>query len=127
MSIPAPYSYVKRVCKEFLMNEWNSYWKNFTTGKRTKEILPSPNLDLLTSNKYVIYLFTNHGPFPAYLCRFKILNNPDCLCGEHGDVDHYLTSCGYNGMAVTPWVTLPGEKTPDVHRPFHPGPPPPPR
>ncbi|GBM82461.1 hypothetical protein AVEN_48624-1 [Araneus ventricosus] len=28
----------------------------------------------------------------AYLCRFKILNNPDCLCGEHGDVDHYLTS-----------------------------------
>ncbi|GBM63786.1 hypothetical protein AVEN_72208-1 [Araneus ventricosus] len=23
---------------------------------------------------------------------FKILNNPDCLCGEHGDVDHYLTS-----------------------------------
>ncbi|GBM82180.1 hypothetical protein AVEN_178937-1 [Araneus ventricosus] len=34
---------------------------------------------------------------------------------------------GYNGMAFTPWVTLPGEKTPDVHRPFHPGPPPPPR
>ncbi|GBN62476.1 hypothetical protein AVEN_68598-1 [Araneus ventricosus] len=23
MSIPAPYSYVKRVCKKFLMNEWN--------------------------------------------------------------------------------------------------------
>ncbi|GBL96804.1 hypothetical protein AVEN_118935-1, partial [Araneus ventricosus] len=90
MSIPAPYSYVKRVSKEFLMNEWNSYWKNSTTDKRTKEILPSENLDLLISNKYVIYLFTNHGPFPAYLCRFKILNNPDCLCGEHGDVDHYL-------------------------------------
>ncbi|GBN20146.1 hypothetical protein AVEN_227207-1 [Araneus ventricosus] len=82
MSIPAPYSYVKRVCKEFLMNEWNSYWKNSTTGKRTKEILPSANLDLLISNRYVIYLFTNHGPFPAYLCRFKILNNPDCLCGD---------------------------------------------
>ncbi|GBM23879.1 hypothetical protein AVEN_208512-1 [Araneus ventricosus] len=32
MSIPAPYSYVKRVCKEFLMNEWNSYWKNSTTA-----------------------------------------------------------------------------------------------
>ncbi|GBM44116.1 hypothetical protein AVEN_242223-1 [Araneus ventricosus] len=95
MSIPAPYSYVKRVCKEFLMNEWNSYRKNSTTGKRTKEILPSANLDLLISNKYDIYLFTNHGPFPAYLCRFKILDSPDCLCGEHGDVDHYLTSCMY--------------------------------
>ncbi|GBL81551.1 hypothetical protein AVEN_147047-1, partial [Araneus ventricosus] len=92
MSIPTPYSYVKSVCKEFLMNEWNSYWKNSTTGKRTQQILPSANLDLLISNKCVIYLLTNHGPFPAYLCRFKILNNPDCLCGEHGDVDHYLTS-----------------------------------
>ncbi|GBL89190.1 hypothetical protein AVEN_255299-1 [Araneus ventricosus] len=94
MSIPAPYLYLlhirkKRVCKEFLMNEWNSYWKNSNTGKLTKEILP---LDLLISNKYVLYLLTNHRPFPAYLCRFKILNNPDCLCGEHGDVDHCLTS-----------------------------------
>ncbi|GBM39810.1 hypothetical protein AVEN_45774-1 [Araneus ventricosus] len=88
MSIPAPYSYVKRVCKEFLMNEWNSYWKNSTTGKRTKEILPSANMDLLISNKYVIYLLTNHGPFPAYVRRFRILNNPDCLRGENGDVDH---------------------------------------
>ncbi|GBL73707.1 hypothetical protein AVEN_230696-1 [Araneus ventricosus] len=110
---PAPYSYVKRVCKEFLMNEWNSYWKNSTTGKRTKEILPSANLDLLISNKYVIYLFTNHGPFLAYLCRFKILNNPDCLCDEHGDVDHYLTPCMYTkdyhlqlptGAARTHWT-----------------------
>ncbi|GBL94478.1 hypothetical protein AVEN_6186-1 [Araneus ventricosus] len=113
MSIPAPFSYIKRVCKEFLMNEWNSYWKNSTTGKRTEEILPSANLDLLISNKYVIYLFTNHGPFPAYLCRFKILNNPDCLCGEHGDIDHYLTSCMYTkdyhlllptGAARTHWT-----------------------
>ncbi|GBO13821.1 hypothetical protein AVEN_236087-1 [Araneus ventricosus] len=55
-----PYSYIKRVCKEFLMNEWNAYWKNSTTGKRTKEILPSENQDLLISNKYVIYLLTNH-------------------------------------------------------------------
>ncbi|GBO13412.1 hypothetical protein AVEN_228734-1 [Araneus ventricosus] len=59
MSIPAPYSYVKRVYKEFLMNEWNSYWKNSTTGKCTKEILPSANLDLLISNKYVIYLLSS--------------------------------------------------------------------
>ncbi|GBN56891.1 hypothetical protein AVEN_236609-1 [Araneus ventricosus] len=95
MSIPALYSYLKRVCKEFLMNEWNSFWKNSTTGKHTKENLPLENLDLLISNKNVIYLLTNHLPFPAYLCRFKILNNPDCLCGEHGDVDHYLTSCMY--------------------------------
>ncbi|GBO40160.1 hypothetical protein AVEN_211504-1, partial [Araneus ventricosus] len=34
---------------------------------------------------------------------------------------------GCNGMAFTPWVTLPGEETPDAHRPFHPGPQHPPR
>ncbi|GBN04372.1 hypothetical protein AVEN_1159-2-1, partial [Araneus ventricosus] len=39
----------------------------------------------------------------------------------------FYALAGYNGMAFTPWVTLPREKTPDVHRPFHPGPPPPPR
>ncbi|GBN84855.1 hypothetical protein AVEN_83301-1 [Araneus ventricosus] len=47
MSIPAPYPYVKRVCKEFLMNERNSYWKNSTTGKRTKEIIPSAKSGLI--------------------------------------------------------------------------------
>ncbi|GBM45269.1 hypothetical protein AVEN_34093-1 [Araneus ventricosus] len=43
--------------------------------------------------------------------------------------NHYRRTvhAGYNGMAFTTWVTLPGEKTPDVHRPFHPGSPPPPR
>ncbi|GBM28802.1 hypothetical protein AVEN_130509-1 [Araneus ventricosus] len=112
MPIPASYSCVKRVCKEFLMNEWSSYWKNSTTGKRTKEILPTANLDLLISNKNVTYLLTNHGPFP-YLCRFKILNNSDCLRGEHGVVEHYLTSCMYTknynlplpaGAARTLWT-----------------------
>ncbi|GBN04328.1 hypothetical protein AVEN_49199-1 [Araneus ventricosus] len=74
MSIRAPYYYVKRVCKEFLMNEWNSYWKNSTTGKRTKEILPLANLDLLISNNYAIYLLTNHGSLPVYLCH-RAINN----------------------------------------------------
>ncbi|GBN57285.1 hypothetical protein AVEN_67861-1, partial [Araneus ventricosus] len=49
--------------------------------------------------------------------------------GKKSDFVHCLlyALAGYNGMAFTPWVTLPGEKTPDVHRPFHPGLPPPPR
>ncbi|GBN78486.1 hypothetical protein AVEN_70026-1 [Araneus ventricosus] len=42
---------------------------------------------------------------------------------KSGFVHCLYALAGYNGMALTPWVTLPGEKTPDVHRPFHPGPP----
>ncbi|GBN70576.1 hypothetical protein AVEN_261285-1 [Araneus ventricosus] len=45
---------------------------------------------------------------------------PKCLIGD-GCIRSSI-SAGYNGMAFMPWVTLPGEKTPDVHRPFHPGP-----
>ncbi|GBN60930.1 hypothetical protein AVEN_142741-1 [Araneus ventricosus] len=44
--------------------------------------------------------------------------------GESDASDFVGVVTGYNGMAFTPWVTLQGEKTPDVHRPFHPGPPP---
>ncbi|GBO13998.1 hypothetical protein AVEN_24223-1 [Araneus ventricosus] len=48
--------------------------------------------------------------------------------GKKSDFVHFPYALdGYNGMAFTPWVTLQGEKTPDVHRPFHPGPLPPPR
>ncbi|GBM87615.1 hypothetical protein AVEN_137045-1, partial [Araneus ventricosus] len=44
--------------------------------------------------------------------------------GKKSDFVHWIYAlAGYNGMAFTPWVTLPGEKTPDVHRPFHPEPP----
>ncbi|GBM27609.1 hypothetical protein AVEN_35269-1 [Araneus ventricosus] len=48
--------------------------------------------------------------------------------GKKSDFVHCLYAlAGYGGMAFTPWVTLPGEKIPDVHRPFHPRTPPPPR
>ncbi|GBM64726.1 hypothetical protein AVEN_205924-1 [Araneus ventricosus] len=48
--------------------------------------------------------------------------------GKKSDFDHCLYAlAGYNGMTFTPWVTLPVEKTPAVHRPFHTESPPPPR
>ncbi|GBO39200.1 hypothetical protein AVEN_44328-1 [Araneus ventricosus] len=57
-------------------------------GKECNEIglKFSPDYYLSTTIEY---------PVQKYLCRFKILNNLDCLCGEHGDVDRYLTSCMY--------------------------------
>ncbi|GFW29106.1 hypothetical protein TNCV_2838491 [Trichonephila clavipes] len=32
-----------------------------------------------------------------------------------------LTSAEHSGTAFTPWVTLKGDYTPDVYRPFRPG------
>ncbi|GBN68058.1 hypothetical protein AVEN_100098-1 [Araneus ventricosus] len=41
-----------------------------------------------------------HGPFPAYLHRFNILNSPNCICGGLGDPDHFAFDCSL--------TTLPG-------------------
>ncbi|GBN85146.1 hypothetical protein AVEN_241340-1 [Araneus ventricosus] len=93
--IPAPYSFVKRTCNDLLIGEWNNYWTNSVSGRRTKDFFPSVNLDFLINNKYAIYFLTNHRPFPAYLSRFKILDNPNCICSQFGDADHHVSSCIY--------------------------------
>ncbi|GBM79584.1 hypothetical protein AVEN_11395-1 [Araneus ventricosus] len=48
----------------------------------------------------------------AEISRFQpdSIEDPSCI---------RPVTAGYNGMAFTAWVTLPEEKTPDVHRSFH--------
>ncbi|GBO02024.1 hypothetical protein AVEN_36293-1 [Araneus ventricosus] len=89
----------------------------------------SPQLDQVQESarpqKIRYYRRTTHGKGGG--CSFCWHQTSDAR-GKKSDFVHCLYAlAGYNGMAFTPWVTLPGEKTPDVHRPFHPGPPPPPR
>ena len=35
----------------------------------------------------------NHGKFPAHLYKIKITENPNCSCGEYGDINHILFNC----------------------------------
>ncbi|GBO16409.1 hypothetical protein AVEN_108672-1 [Araneus ventricosus] len=93
--ISVPYSFLKKNIKRDLINNWNLSCRVFENGKRVKDFLPTPDLELLTFNKYLVYLFTVHGPFIPYLHRFNISSTPLCLCGIIGDADHYIFECRF--------------------------------
>ncbi|GBM55300.1 hypothetical protein AVEN_272367-1 [Araneus ventricosus] len=93
--IPAPRSYVKRLLNKLMIKEWNDYWRqyNSTSGARVREYLEHVSPKFLIHSKFLIFFLSGHGPFPFYLCRFKILDSPLCVCGQVGDADHYTFSC----------------------------------
>ncbi|GBL86604.1 hypothetical protein AVEN_194853-1 [Araneus ventricosus] len=93
--IPAPRSYVKRLLNKLMIKEWNYYWRryNSTSGARVREYLEHVSPKFLIHSKFLIFFLSGHGPFPFYLCRFKILDSPLCVCGQVGDADHYTFSC----------------------------------
>ncbi|GBM71098.1 hypothetical protein AVEN_146310-1 [Araneus ventricosus] len=76
--ISAPYSHLKCLLKNYVVNKWNEYWNSYdsASGIRVRHTLIS-----------------GHGPFPSYLHRFKFLDSPHCICGMLGDADHYIFSC----------------------------------
>ncbi|GBN63531.1 hypothetical protein AVEN_76929-1 [Araneus ventricosus] len=93
--IPAPHSYVKRILNKLMIKEWNDYCRqyNSTSGARVREYLEHVSPKFLIHSKFLIFFLSGHGPFPFYLCRFKILDSPLCVCGQVGDADHYTFSC----------------------------------
>ncbi|GBN43178.1 Putative protein in type-1 retrotransposable element R1DM [Araneus ventricosus] len=93
--IPAPRSYVKRLLNKLMIKEWNDCWRqyNSTIGARVREYVEHVSPKFLIHSKFLIFFLSGHGPFPFYLCRFKILDSPLCVCGQVGDADHYTFSC----------------------------------
>ncbi|GBN01427.1 hypothetical protein AVEN_3178-1 [Araneus ventricosus] len=69
--IPAPYSHLKCLLKNYIVNRWNEYWNSYDSASE----------------------ISGHSPYPSYLHRFKLLDSPHCICGMLGDADHYIFSC----------------------------------
>ncbi|GBO45900.1 hypothetical protein AVEN_103819-1, partial [Araneus ventricosus] len=85
--------------------------------------IPSPSVLSPIENQY--HRRTIHGKGGE--CSFCWHQTLDAR-GKKSNFVHCLYAfAGYDGMAFTPWVTLQGGKTPDLHHPLHPGSPPPPR
>ncbi|GBN70217.1 hypothetical protein AVEN_271441-1 [Araneus ventricosus] len=95
IDIPAPRSFIKRTLQTYMINEWNEYWRLYdsASGARVREYLSSVSPKFLTHYRFLIFFLSGHGPFPQYLCRFKFLDSPLCVCGEVGDADHYTFCC----------------------------------
>ncbi|GBO33224.1 Putative protein in type-1 retrotransposable element R1DM [Araneus ventricosus] len=81
LDIPAPYSFLKKCIKNIILSDWQQHWGESDTGVRVREYVPFVDFNLLTHNRYLLFFISGHGPFPAYLFRFKILNSPNCICG----------------------------------------------
>ncbi|GBN31183.1 Putative protein in type-1 retrotransposable element R1DM, partial [Araneus ventricosus] len=93
LDIPAPYSFLKKYIKNIILGDWQQHWGESDTGVRVREYVPFVDFNLLTHNRYLLFFISGHGPFPAYLFRFKILNRPNCICGGLGDPDHFVFDC----------------------------------
>ncbi|GBL86875.1 hypothetical protein AVEN_96096-1 [Araneus ventricosus] len=54
-----------------MLEEWQTSWKNGDTGRKIYNIMPS--LSLRSANWIgEDVIFSQHGPFPAYLKRFHL-------------------------------------------------------
>ncbi|GBL84342.1 hypothetical protein AVEN_43761-1, partial [Araneus ventricosus] len=93
LDIPAPCSFLKKYIKNIILSDWQQHWGESDTGVRVREYVPFVDFNLLTHNRYLLFFISGHGPFPAYLFRFKILNSPNCICGGLGDPDHFVFDC----------------------------------
>ncbi|GBN55965.1 Bumetanide-sensitive sodium-(potassium)-chloride cotransporter [Araneus ventricosus] len=96
LDIPAPHSFLKKYIKNIILSDWQQHWGESDTGVRVREYVPFVDFNLLTHNRYLLFFISGHGPFPAYLFRFKILNSPNCICGGLGDPDHFVFDCPHS-------------------------------
>ena len=79
------------------VQEWQSDWVKTTKGAVTKSLFPNVKDRLSVNLKLggvVTTFLTGHGKLKEYLYRFKIVDNPICLCNKDTQtVNHLLWDC----------------------------------
>ncbi|GBN43479.1 hypothetical protein AVEN_259534-1 [Araneus ventricosus] len=68
-NLPKPH--VKVLFRKSMLEEWQTSWKNGDTGRKIYNIMPSVSLRPTTWIREDV-IFSQHGPFPAYLTRFHL-------------------------------------------------------
>jgi len=80
------------------MNVWQARYAAEDKGEWTKKMIPDVRLRSclpLILDHYTSQMLTGHGDFKAQLCRFKLVNSPNCKCAVGGveTVAHVLLRC----------------------------------
>ncbi|GBO12904.1 hypothetical protein AVEN_57991-1 [Araneus ventricosus] len=78
-----------------MLEERQTSWKNGDTGRKIYNIMPSVSVRPTNWIREVVILFSQHGPFPAYLKRFHLSDNDYCSCGGIGTALRYAKECIY--------------------------------
>lgn len=89
-----PKSFIKSEARKHLLEIWQDLWSNSRKGRDTYSLVPIIGRCFWDVSSQIIQLLTGHGPFPAYLYRINKLDDPDCVCGEYGEGEHFLFPCG---------------------------------
>ncbi|GBO32147.1 hypothetical protein AVEN_245126-1 [Araneus ventricosus] len=55
-----------------MLEEWQTLWKNGDTGRKIYNIMSSVSLHPTNWIREDDIFFSQHGPFPAYLKRFRL-------------------------------------------------------
>jgi hypothetical protein len=93
-----PKSAIKRDLEEISKETWQREWETTNKGRTTKEYFAKVAERLqrkinLTQN--FTTLVTDHGNLKSYLHMFKIIEAPNCPCGNGNQMtEHVLFDCG---------------------------------
>ena len=92
-----PFSTVKRDLREEANNAWDEEWSTTTNGGTTKSYFPTVRSRQQSNIKLthnITAVTTGHGKFGEYFYRFRISDDPTCVCGVTSQtVDHILWEC----------------------------------
>ncbi|XP_075680726.1 uncharacterized protein LOC142646246 [Dermatophagoides pteronyssinus] len=93
-----PLSFIRSICKEAAVFEWQQRWIGSMTGLNTKIFFPSVKSRIECKNFFPNFdttqLISGHGKLKSYLFRFNLINDSSCLCGQcNQDSSHLLFEC----------------------------------
>ncbi|GBN57149.1 hypothetical protein AVEN_158251-1 [Araneus ventricosus] len=92
-TLPKPH--IKVLLRKRMLEEWQTSWKNGDTDRKIYNIMSSVSLRPTNWIRVDVIFFSQHGPFPAYLKRFRLSDSDFCSCGGIGTALHYTTECIY--------------------------------
>jgi hypothetical protein len=92
-----PKSVIKKILEDNSVESWQKEWDTSQKGRTTKEYFPEVAERLRTKihiTPQITTMVTSHGNIKSSLCRFKIIQTPNCPCGNNNQTtDHLLLDC----------------------------------
>ncbi|XP_018576554.1 uncharacterized protein LOC108915084 [Anoplophora glabripennis] len=95
-----PPSDLTPIFRRNLKLKWQNIYEDSLSGAVYKQIQPTIRQKTWFHNlvnrqfiKTITRLRTNHALYPKYQHKIGQTNNPNCLCGEIGDLQHIILEC----------------------------------
>lgn len=95
-TIKFPASFLNKLLKTQLLQNWQYQWSNSLTGRFTHNIIPKVSETFYTTDRVSIYFYSGCGSFPTFLYKIGKIDSDHCQCGHVGTPQHYLfESCKF--------------------------------